>query len=69
MSIPPLPQTLLTHFGDRRHVLRDEPRKTQNCSATPLNGEGVFADSFVDADVCWLLMFVVSVQWLKIKEN
>ena len=64
MSIPPLPLTLLTHFVGGRHILREEPRRTQKCSTMPRKGEGVFADSFVDADVYWLLMFVVSVQWL-----
>ena len=34
-----------------------------------MKGKGVFAGSFANADVCWLLVFVVSVQqWLAIKE-
>ena len=40
-------------------------------SLVAVKGNAVFADSFAfaDADVCWLLVFVVSVQWLAIKEN
>ena len=34
-----------------------------------LKGEGVFADSLGDPDVCWSLVFVVSLQWLAIKDN
>ena len=35
-------------------------------SRSRMKGKGVYADSFADADVFWLLIFVVSVQWLKI---